>query len=55
MVLSRKRFNKAEAEYVAAKMNLHSKTTLKEDLTEHLFNLIQVNEERKVRVNLNED
>ena len=44
----RKRFNKAEAEYIAAKMDLHNKTMLKEDLTEHLFNLIQANEERKV-------
>lgn len=44
----RKRFEKAEVEYIAAKMNLHKATDMKDDLTEHLYNLIQLNEDRKV-------
>ncbi|KTF89024.1 hypothetical protein cypCar_00007461 [Cyprinus carpio] len=42
-----KRFEKAEAEYVAAKMDLHRKTEVKEQLTEHLCAIIQQNELRK--------
>lgn len=44
-----KRFVKAEAEYVAAKLNLHKKTELKEQLTEHLCTIIQQNELRKAK------
>ncbi|XP_059368514.1 RAB6-interacting golgin isoform X2 [Carassius carassius] len=44
-----KRFEKAEAEYVAAKMDLHRKTEVKEQLTEHLCAIIQQNEMRKAR------
>lgn len=44
---SRKRYEKAEAEYVAAKLELHRKTELKEQLTEHLCAIIQENEQRK--------
>nr|XP_039270097.1 RAB6-interacting golgin-like [Styela clava] len=44
---AQKRFDKAEAEYISAKMNLHKATQMKEELTEHLFHLIQLNEERK--------
>ncbi|KAK2884065.1 hypothetical protein QQF64_016096 [Cirrhinus molitorella] len=44
-----KRFEKAEAEYVAAKMDLHRKTEVKEQLTEHLCAIIQQNELRKAR------
>lgn len=43
----RKRYEKAEAEYVAAKMDLHRKTEVKEQLTEHLCAIIQQNELRK--------
>lgn len=44
-----KRFEKAEAEYVAAKLDLHKKTEVKEQLTEHLCAIIQQNELRKAR------
>lgn len=43
----RKRYEKAEAEYVTAKLDLHRKTELKEQLTEHLCAIIQQNELRK--------
>ncbi|XP_026871707.2 RAB6-interacting golgin [Electrophorus electricus] len=42
-----KRLEKAEAEYVAAKLDLHKKTEAKEQLTEHLCAIIQQNELRK--------
>lgn len=45
----RKRLEKAEAEYVAAKLDLHKKTEVKEQLTEHLCAIIQQNELRKAR------
>ncbi|XP_056620440.1 RAB6-interacting golgin [Triplophysa dalaica] len=45
--LAWKRFEKAEVEYVAAKMDLHKKTEAKEQLTEHLCAIIQQNELRK--------
>ncbi|XP_049588082.1 RAB6-interacting golgin [Syngnathus scovelli] len=44
---ARKRYEKAEAEYVMAKLDLHKKTDVKEQLTEHLFAIIQQNERRK--------
>ncbi|KAF3690483.1 RAB6-interacting golgin N-terminal kinase-like-binding protein 1 [Channa argus] len=44
---ARKRYEKAEAEYVTAKLDLHKKTELKEQLTEHLCAIIQQNELRK--------
>ncbi|XP_054916022.1 RAB6-interacting golgin [Poeciliopsis prolifica] len=44
---ARKRYEKAEAEYVAAKLDLHRKTEVKEQLTEHLYAIIQQNELRK--------
>ncbi|KAI5619972.1 RAB6-interacting golgin [Silurus asotus] len=44
-----KRLEKAEAEYVAAKLDLHKKTEFKEQLTEHLCAIIQQNELRKAR------
>ncbi|TSN30224.1 RAB6-interacting golgin [Bagarius yarrelli] len=44
-----KRMEKAEAEYVAAKLDLHKKTEIKEQLTEHLCAIIQQNELRKAR------
>ncbi|TRZ02414.1 hypothetical protein DNTS_034469 [Danionella cerebrum] len=47
--LAWKRFEKAEAEYVCAKLDLHRKTEVKEQLTEHLCAIIQQNELRKAR------
>lgn len=44
---ARKRYEKAEVEYVAAKLDLHKKTEVKEQLTEHLCAIIQQNELRK--------
>ncbi|XP_070688839.1 RAB6-interacting golgin [Pempheris klunzingeri] len=44
---ARKRYEKAEAEYVTAKLDLHKKTEVKEHLTEHLCAIIQQNELRK--------
>ncbi|XP_061832397.1 RAB6-interacting golgin [Nerophis lumbriciformis] len=44
---ARKRYEKAETEYVTAKMDLHKKSEVKEQLTEHLFAIIQQNELRK--------
>ncbi|XP_078074482.1 RAB6-interacting golgin isoform X1 [Mustelus asterias] len=44
---AKKRYDKAEVEYVAAKLDLYKKTELKEQLTEHLFTIIQQNELRK--------
>uniref|UniRef100_K7G029 RAB6-interacting golgin n=1 Tax=Pelodiscus sinensis TaxID=13735 RepID=K7G029_PELSI len=46
---ARKRYEKAEAEYVAAKLDLQRKTELKERLTEHLCTIIQQNELRKAK------
>lgn len=45
--LFRKRYEKAESEYVTAKLDLHKKTEIKEQLTEHLCAIIQQNELRK--------
>lgn len=44
---ARKRYQKAESEYVMAKLDLHKKTEVKEQLTEHLCAIIQQNELRK--------
>ena len=45
----RKRYNRAETEFINAKVNLHSKTETKDQLTEHLCSIIQQNEERKAK------
>ncbi|XP_029684272.1 RAB6-interacting golgin, partial [Takifugu rubripes] len=37
----RKRYEKAESEYVTSKLDLHRKTEVKEQLTEHLYAIIQ--------------
>jgi len=44
---AKKRFEIAESEYIASKLDLHKKTVMKEDLTAHLYYLIEANEERK--------
>lgn len=41
------RYDQAEAEFVAAKIDMHLKQERKEALTEHLMVIIQKNEERK--------
>ncbi|KAJ8357201.1 hypothetical protein SKAU_G00199950 [Synaphobranchus kaupii] len=46
---ARTRYNRAEAEFVKAKLDLHRKAELKEQLTEHLCAIIQENEQRKAR------
>nr|XP_033815799.1 RAB6-interacting golgin isoform X2 [Geotrypetes seraphini] len=46
---AKKRFDKAEVEYIAAKLDLHRKTEVKEQLTEHLYTIIQQNELRKAK------
>ena len=45
----RKRYNRAETEFINAKVNLHDKTETKDQLTEHLCSIIQQNEERKAK------
>lgn len=45
----RKRYEKAEKEYVEAKMDLHRKTERKDLLTEHLYTIIRENELRKAK------
>lgn len=45
--VDRKRYERAESEYVTAKLDLHRKTEAKEQLTEHLYAIIQQNELRK--------
>lgn len=47
MFVGRKRYEKAESEYVTSKLDLHRKTEVKEQLTEHLYAIIQQNELRK--------
>lgn len=47
MFVDRKRYEKAESEYVTSKLDLHRKTEVKEQLTEHLYAIIQQNELRK--------
>ncbi|XP_069087182.1 RAB6-interacting golgin isoform X1 [Pleurodeles waltl] len=46
---AKKRFDKAEAEYLASKLDLHRKTEIKEQLAEHLCTIIQQNELRKAK------
>ncbi|CAG5123386.1 unnamed protein product [Candidula unifasciata] len=46
---AQKRYEKAEKEFVAAKMDLFSKCETKEHLTEHLYTIIHQNEVRKAK------
>ncbi|XP_072276262.1 RAB6-interacting golgin [Pyxicephalus adspersus] len=46
---ARKRYDRAETEFVSAKLDLHKKTQIKEQLTEHLCTIIQQNELRKAK------
>ena len=43
----RKRYDKAEKEFVTAKLKLHEASERKESLTEHLCKIIEINETRK--------
>ncbi len=45
----RKRYDKAEKEFVSAKLHLHKSAEKKEMLTEHLAAIIEKNEERKAQ------
>ncbi len=45
----RKRYDRAEQEFIDAKMDLHQKSELKESLTEHLYTIIHQNEIRKAK------
>lgn len=45
----RKRYEKAEQEFIAAKLDLHNKTERKDLLTEHLYTIIRENEVRKAK------
>ncbi|XP_056379655.1 RAB6-interacting golgin [Hyla sarda] len=46
---AKKRYDKAESEYVTSKLDLYKKTQIKEQLTEHLCTIIQQNELRKAK------
>ncbi|XP_075689613.1 RAB6-interacting golgin [Rhinoderma darwinii] len=46
---AKRRYDRAESEYVAAKLDLYKKTQIKEQLTEHLCTIIQQNELRKAK------
>ncbi|XP_041482142.1 RAB6-interacting golgin-like isoform X2 [Lytechinus variegatus] len=48
-IADRRRYQKAEAEFVAAKIHLHKASEMKEALTEHLCTIIHENELRKAR------
>ena len=45
----RKRYDRAEREFIEAKTDLHSKSEAKDLLTEHLYTVIHQNEVRKAR------
>ena len=45
----RKRYDKAEKEFVTAKTKLHEAAERKDMLVEHLATIIEKNEERKAR------
>jgi len=45
----RKRYDRAEREFIEAKTDLHSKSEAKDMLTEHLYTIIHQNEVRKAK------
>ena len=47
--ICRKRYQKAEEEFVQAKLDVHLKEEIKDQLTQHLYTIIQENELRKAR------
>ncbi|XP_068121103.1 RAB6-interacting golgin, partial [Hyperolius riggenbachi] len=46
---AKKRYDRAESEFVSAKLDLHKKSQIKDHLTEHLCTIIQENELRKAK------
>jgi len=46
-IVPSKRYENAEQEFVAAKLDLHNCKELKEGLQEHLFTIIKLNETKK--------
>eukprot|EP00794_Sanderia_malayensis_P015683 gene15683-17265_t len=46
---AQKRYNKAEKEFVSAKLDLQVKSDRKDQLTQHLYTIIQENELRKAK------
>ena len=48
-VAHRKRYDRAEKELIEAKLDLHDKIELKDQLTEHLYTVINQNEIRKAK------
>ena len=48
-VAHRKRYDRAEKELIEAKLDLHEKIELKDQLTEHLYTVINQNEIRKAK------
>lgn len=48
-VEAQKRYDRAEKEFVASKLDLHEKQELKDQLTEHLYTIIHQNELRKAK------
>lgn len=46
---AQKRYERAEQEFIAAKLDLHNKTERKDLLTEHLYTIIRENELRKAK------
>ena len=46
-VTSRKRYSRAEKEFIESKIDLHKKSDFKDNLTEHLYTVIHQNELRK--------
>ena len=49
LLLLRRRYEQAEKEFIAAKIELHEKSELKKQLTEHLYTIIHQNELRKAQ------
>lgn len=47
ILINRRRYDRAEREFIEAKMDLQKRSELKEQLTEHLYTIIHQNELRK--------
>ena len=49
ILIFRKRYDRAEKEYISAKEGLFTCSEKKDQLTSHLASIIQLNEERKAK------
>jgi len=49
MFTHRKRYDRAEKEFIESKLDLHKKLECKDQLTEHLYTVIHQNEQRKAK------